>query len=181
MRIGKTYSPASGLEVTKDTVSSVVDFLSNLPLNTRVILLSPYADFKKLDAHQLLLDLKHIGIARVEIDSKVHKTSEISEEEITTAKEFFVVVDRLVIQTDEDSLSRFADSVQEAFRLGDGNCILQIETQEGYKAHFSPIVSNATELNLKNPLFTCSALTIHLELVHFAKGMEGWLESMKTW
>lgn len=135
-RIGKTYSPASGLEVTKDTVSSVVDFLSNLPLNTRVILLSPYADFKKLDAHQLLLDLKHIGIARVEIDSKVHKTSEISEEEISMAKEFFVVVDRLVIQTDEDSLSRFADSVQEAFRLGDGNCILQVETQEGYKSHY---------------------------------------------
>ncbi len=133
-RIGKTYSPVSGLEVTKDTVSSVVDFLSNLILNTRVILLSPYADFKKLDAHQLLLDLKHIGIARVEIDSTVYKTSEISEEELRIAKEFFVVVDRLVIQTDEDSLSRFADSVQEAFRLGDGNCILQVETPEGYQA-----------------------------------------------
>jgi excinuclease ABC subunit A len=67
-RIGRTFSPLTGEEVKKDTVSDVVDFILKLPQGIMVIILSPYSDFKKLDAHQLLLDLKYLGIGRVEIN-----------------------------------------------------------------------------------------------------------------
>jgi excinuclease ABC subunit A len=125
-RIGKTYSPVSGAEVKKDTVTDVVDYILKLPLGTMVIILSPYTDFKKLDAHQLLLDLKYLRIGRVEINGEVIKTNDLTEEQIVRAKDFFVVIDRISVQTDEDSQSRFADSIQDAFRLGNGNCSLQI-------------------------------------------------------
>jgi excinuclease ABC subunit A len=35
------------------------------------------------------------------------------------------------VQSDEDSQSRFADSIQDAFRLGNGNCVLQILKDSG--------------------------------------------------
>ncbi len=125
-RIGKTYSPVSGEEVKKDSVTDVVDYILRLPHKTKAIILSPYAGFKQLDAKQLLGDLKHLGIGRVEIDGDVYKTNDLEEDKIVRAKEFYVVVDRIVVNSDEDSVSRFADSVQEAFRLGDGICVLQI-------------------------------------------------------
>ena len=134
-RIGRTFSPISGEEVRKHTVTDVVSFIGSLPMEKKVIILSPYADFDKLDADQLLTDLKHLGIGRVEIDSEVYKTKELEEKQITKAKEFFVVIDRISVQTDEDSLSRYADSVQEAFRLGDGNCVIQIEENDSYQSH----------------------------------------------
>ena len=129
-RIGKTFSPVSGDEVKKDSVSDVVDYIINLPHKTKVIILSPYKDFKQLDANQLLGDLKHLGIGRVEINGKVLKTNDLDESAIVKAKEFFVVVDRVVVDSDDDSKSRFADSVQEAFRLGDGICVLQVLKSE---------------------------------------------------
>lgn len=132
-RIGKTYSPVSGKEVKKDSVTDVVDYILRLKENTKVIILSPYNDFKQLDATQLLSDLKHLGIGRVEVDGKIVKTNEISTVQITKARDFYVVIDRISVQFDDDSVSRFADSVQDAFRLGNGYCVLQILNSEGTK------------------------------------------------
>jgi excinuclease ABC subunit A len=134
-RIGRTFSPITGEEVKKDTVSDVVDFITEQELGIRIVIISPYSDFKKLDASQLLIDLKHLGVGRVVIDSKVFKTKELTEEHVVKAKEFFVVVDRITVQKDEDSISRYSDSIQDAFRLGDGTCIIQIEKEEGFELH----------------------------------------------
>ncbi len=40
-RIGKTYSPVSGKEVKRDTVTSVVDAINKLPAGTRIMIASP--------------------------------------------------------------------------------------------------------------------------------------------
>ena len=40
-RIGKTYSPVSGKEVKRDTVTDVVDFINQLKPGTRVMISSP--------------------------------------------------------------------------------------------------------------------------------------------
>lgn len=124
-RIGRTFSPISGEEVKKDTVTGVVDFILQHNPGTKMIILSPYSDFKRLNAKQLLSDLIHLGIGRVEIDGEVFKTKSVQESDVTGAKAFYVVIDRIDVQNNEDSISRFSDSVQEAFRLGEGTCIIQ--------------------------------------------------------
>ena len=40
-RIGKTYSPISGLEVKKHTVSDVVSYIQSLPIESKWLLLAP--------------------------------------------------------------------------------------------------------------------------------------------
>lgn len=41
-RIGKTYSPVSGEEVKKDSVTTVVDFILKQPLQTKIFILTPF-------------------------------------------------------------------------------------------------------------------------------------------
>ena len=125
-RIGKTYSPVSGNEVKKETVSDVVDYIVSYKEGTKGMILSPFRSFKNIDFCQLLSDLKHTGISRIEIDSQLYKLDELKEETVKSAKDFHLVIDRIVVNRDEDSLSRYADSVQDAYHLGDGVCVVQI-------------------------------------------------------
>ncbi|MGH2643604.1 MAG: excinuclease ABC subunit UvrA, partial [Chitinophagaceae bacterium] len=46
-RVGKTFSPVSGKEVKKHDVADVVDFVSNLPENTKLQILIPFPSGKK--------------------------------------------------------------------------------------------------------------------------------------
>src|SRR5215207_8138219 len=57
-RVGKTYSPVSGKEVSRDTVTSVVDKINALPVGTRVMIACPLhikKGRKLLDELNLLL------------------------------------------------------------------------------------------------------------------------------
>lgn len=132
-RVGRTFSPISGEEVKKDSVTSVVDYIISQPENTSLVILAPYLDSKNLDACQLISDLRHLGIARVEIDGKIIKTKDLQEQDVVDAKDFFIVIDRIAVHTDEDSVSRYADSVQSAFQLGYGTCVLQNVTDKTAK------------------------------------------------
>lgn len=125
-RIGKTYSPVSGNEIKKETVSDVVDYLVSFKEGTRAVIFAPFFSFKNIDFCQLVSDLKHIGINRIEIDNQVYKIDELKEEIVASAEKFFLIIDRIEIKNDEDSVSRFADSVQDAYRLGDNICVIQI-------------------------------------------------------
>ena len=45
--------------------------------------------------------------------------------------ETFVVVDRLAVQSDKETLSRLADSVETAFFEGKNSCVVEVQTEEG--------------------------------------------------
>lgn len=137
-RIGKTYSPVSGFEVKKETVSDVVDYLLSFKTDTKIAILSPYEGFHKLDFDQMVSDLKHIGINRVEINDEFLKITEITSQQVKKANSFRLVIDRISISIDEDSVNRYSDSVQDAFRLGNGICIVQVfETEHIVTKEFS--------------------------------------------
>ncbi len=125
-RIGKTYSPISGNEIKKETITDVVDYIISFKEGTRAMILAPFHTFRNIGFYQLLSDLKHIGINRIEIDNRVYKLDDLKEETVASAKNFYLIIDRIEVKYDEDSLSRFADSVQDAYRLGDDLCVVQI-------------------------------------------------------
>jgi excinuclease ABC subunit A len=129
-RVGKTISPVSGKEVKKDTVSDVVDYIVSLESGIKVLILAPFDLFNKLDFKQLVSDLNHLGINRVEINNKMFKISDLSPDLILNAREFSLIIDRIVVNHDEDSISRYSDSVQDAYRLGNGFCMIQLVDQE---------------------------------------------------
>src|SRR5690349_4545546 len=76
-RIGKTYSPVSGKEVKRDTVTSVVDRISSFATGTRVIISCPLhikKGRKLADELNLLLSK---GFARILINGETKFIEEV--------------------------------------------------------------------------------------------------------
>jgi len=131
-RIGKTYSPVSGNIVQRHTVTDVVNYLTSFPEGTKALILSSLKlqNGKKLSDY--LQTLLNEGINRIEQNKEVYKINDLINNPsiVDIAKPINVVIDRIVIRNDEDSISRFADSVQLAFEEGKRRCICAIY-QEG--------------------------------------------------
>jgi excinuclease ABC subunit A len=127
-RIGKTFSPISNKIVRQHSVTDIVNYILSHNENTKALILSPYIINKKLKLAENLLKLQLEGISRIEQDSKIFKITDLLEKKSSISEkiEFNIVVDRIVIKTDEDSISRFGDSVQTALSEGKGYCIVKI-------------------------------------------------------
>jgi excinuclease ABC subunit A len=144
-RIGKTYSPVSGKEVKRDTVTSVVDAINKLPAGTRIMIASPLhikKGRKLADELNLLLSK---GFARILVNGEVKFIEELIGTEAEGAKkkkaikvegDIEVLIDRASVNPeDEDTTFRIGDSVQTSFFEGEGDCIVYAEGES--KLHFS--------------------------------------------
>ena len=133
-RIGKTYSPISGNEVKKHTVTDVVEAALAYPDGTKQLLLAPISIPKDRTVEQVLKLLLQQGYARI-----LHQGEVIRLEEDNLPKKlgkFQLVVDRIVVQHNEDFQHRLADAVETAFFEGKGECMLQ-EVESEVLKHFS--------------------------------------------
>src|SRR5690349_20905254 len=64
-RVGRTYSPVSGQEVKRDTVTDVIDFINRLSPGTRIMISSPLKQAKGRKLEDELNLLLSKGFARV--------------------------------------------------------------------------------------------------------------------
>jgi len=139
-RVGKTYSPISGKEVRRDTVTTVVDSINKLPSGTRVMIVCPLhikKGRKLVDELNLLLSK---GFARILVNGEVKFIEELIGTEAEGAKkkkavkiegEIEILIDRASVNPeDEDTTFRISDSVQTAFFEGEGDCIVYAEGQK---------------------------------------------------
>ncbi|SHI01300.1 excinuclease ABC subunit A [Chryseolinea serpens] len=143
-RIGKTYSPVSGKEVKRDTVTSVVDYVNQLPAGTRVMVACPLhikKGRKLVDELNLLLSK---GFARVLIDGEVKFIEEMVAPPAEGGKKkkaaaqpdvsVEILIDRAVVNPgDDDTTFRLSDSVQTAFFEGEGDCLIYAEGRDKVK------------------------------------------------
>ncbi len=138
-RIGKTFSPISHKEVKKDTVTDVINFVKQLPPDTKLLLLAPVHIPKDRDLQKTLQILAQQGYARIKYKSKIIRIEEISEE---IERNFELVLDRIITKNDEDFYNRLADAIQIAFFEGKGYCSI-----EEIKTEKNTVFSNAFELD----------------------------------
>jgi len=144
-RIGKTFSPVSGKEVKRDTVTAVVDSINKFPQGTRVMIASPLHIKKGRKLNEELSLLLSKGFARILVDGDVKFIEEILNPPTDGAKKkkaqkiegtIEILIDRTSVNPgDEDTLFRLGDSVQTAFFEGEGDCIVYPEGHE--KIQFS--------------------------------------------
>ena len=136
-RIGKTYSPISGLQVKRHTVSDVVNFLQTNGNGKTCLVLSKLTDRKDRSIPKQLELLSQQGVSRIFWNEKMSKIAETDLKKIKKGAEVFLVIDRIVVNSeDEDSLNRSADSAQTAFYEGNGECLVWIMNEnETYNKH----------------------------------------------
>ena len=139
-RIGKTISPISGNEVRKDTVTMVVNFISNLEEGTAASIFCPLYPHNERTIKEELAILLQKGFLRVLIGGDVLKIESIlddanfKDKKLTDEKTVQILVDRVVVNLEEETLNRLADSVQTAFFEGKGDCFVDAN---GITKHFS--------------------------------------------
>lgn len=130
-RVGVTYSPVSGEEVRKDTVTDVVDFILSHEEKTRVLVMAPLLIREGRTLEDELTILLSKGYNRVVINEETQFIEDVlAGEELSTLTEesgLYILIDRAAVQhEDEDTQYRLSDSVQTAFFEGEGSCIVSI-------------------------------------------------------
>lgn len=133
-RIGKTYSPVSGKEVKRDTVTDVVDFINKLNPGTRVMISSPLKIQKGRKLEEELNLLLSKGFARVWIDNEVKLLEDLlkvpAQLKKTKGAGLEILIDRAAVNPDDEDLTfRLSDSVQTAFFESHGFCTVHVEGQ----------------------------------------------------
>jgi excinuclease ABC subunit A len=117
-RVGVPYSPATGLPISAQTVSQMVDRVLALPEDTRLYLLAPVVRGRKGEYRKELAEWQKAGFTRVRIDGEVYEIDEAPALDKKYKHDIEVVVDRLVVR--DDIATRLAESFEAALKLAEG-------------------------------------------------------------
>ncbi|CAN5318013.1 excinuclease ABC subunit UvrA [soil metagenome] len=141
-RIGKTYSPVSGKEVKRDTVSDVIDIINKQTEGIRIMIACPLKIQKGRKLEDELNLLLSKGFARVLINGEVQFIEEVlslppsikgetKKKKPKIDSDLEVLIDRAAVNaSDEDLTFRLSDSVQTAFFEGHGDCHVYIDGKD---------------------------------------------------
>ena len=140
-RIGTTISPVSREPVTKESPRSVVRALEEkLEDGARFYLCFPIPEHSDLSLKQELASLRERGFFRILLlptdkqaergeRAEVFDLNETPPDKVNNyaRDRLLVLVDRLAVKkSDEETRSRIADSVEQAFREGSERCIVKV-------------------------------------------------------
>ncbi|MDA7803544.1 excinuclease ABC subunit UvrA [Crocinitomix sp.] len=135
-RIGKTYSPVSGQEVKKHSVTDVVNFVKNFDEDHKYMVLCPWIIQDKVKFDKAIETLISQGFTKVLITNESYDLDGLDKKAYEKG-ERFVIIDRLRHQKEEEEYeSRLADSVQTAFYEGFGTCVIH-EMDNNLQTEFS--------------------------------------------
>ena len=120
-RVGVPYSPATGLPITSQTVSQMVDIILAMEEGTRLYLLAPVIRGRKGEYRKEMASWMQKGFGRARIDGEFYELDSPPALDKKKKHDIEIVVDRLVVKKDQETLAtRLADSLETALELADG-------------------------------------------------------------
>ena len=127
-RIGKTYSPISNKIVKKESASNVIDFILNLGVDKKILLLCPVDSKDNATGLKKITILKQQGFARIFKSGEVYNLNDKIDLDLTN---FSLVIDRLITKNNLDFKKRISDSIELALYEGKGYCsIYEIDSKK---------------------------------------------------
>ena len=157
-RIGVPHSPSTGLPITSQTVTQMVDQVNKFKEGTKAYLLAPIVRGRKGEYRKEFSNLLKKGFQRVKIDGEFFELDNIPNLEKNIKHDIDVVVDRIVI--DKKLGNRLADSFETALQLADGLAAIEIASGENkekrilYSANYSCPESGFTIEEIEPRLFS---------------------------
>jgi excinuclease ABC subunit A len=206
-RIGKTYSPVSGMEVRRHTAESIAQLILTRPEGTKVMVFAPFGKMPKAALEKRVDVLKHQGYTRIRLNGQVLRIEQW-QDSATNDNDLHVLIDRFAVEQGEDAENRANEAVRTALGEGQQKCTIvfgdgneQPEEIQNFSTDFAAdgIHFEEPSVNLfsfNNPYGACkkcegfgSVIGIDPDLVFPNKGLsvyEGgvacWAgESMGTW
>ncbi len=127
-RIGRTFSPISGVEVKKHSTEDILNCTWQYADGTKFVILAPLrlAEGRSLEKQLRMYVLQ--GYARiffrgdfVRIDDFLEANADVSE---IKAEDISLVIDRMSVTHERDGIARLVDSAETALYEGGGTCSL---------------------------------------------------------
>ncbi len=127
-RVGKTYSPISGNEVKKNSVSDVVDFIFDQKPGGKAFIVAPLVQTEKRPIRKELEILMQKGFARIYHKGSMEFIEDFQPKGVNI-EDIEVLIDRVIIpeERSEEMEFRLSDSVQTALIEGLGTCVLILD------------------------------------------------------
>ena len=134
-RIGRTYSPISGVEVKKHTTEDIVNCMKQYGKGTKFVVMAPVHMHENRTLKRQLEMYLQQGYVRMFYHGEFHRIDEFSEDEQAVNQleqamneshetQMWLLIDRLSVDTEKDVISRLIDSAETALYEGDGACRL---------------------------------------------------------
>ncbi|MFN9790432.1 MAG: excinuclease ABC subunit UvrA, partial [Holosporales bacterium] len=124
-RVGVPHSPATGLPISAQTVSQMVDKILAMPSGARIYLAAPIVRDRKGEYKKELQELRKKGFQRVKINGSMYGFDELPGLDKNLKHNISIIVDRIVINDDSELKSRLADSLETALKLTDGVVVVE--------------------------------------------------------
>lgn len=122
-RIGHTYSPISGNEVKKHSSEDVLNCIMSFSKGTKFVIVAKlHVNEQYTVSRQLQIYLQQ-GFSRIYHNQEFYRIEDILESDQDIDKDnTYLLIDRLSVNNDSDTISRINDSLETAFFEGDGAC-----------------------------------------------------------
>jgi excinuclease ABC subunit A len=135
-RVGMPHCTGCGQSIGAQSREQMVSRICALPEGTLLHVLAPVVQERKGEYHELFDDLQRSGYIRVRVDGQIFQIDEAPDLDRYSRHSIDVVVDRIVLRTEENA--RLNEAVYTALRLGEGNFIIarDDEADQLYSAHF---------------------------------------------
>ena len=151
-RIGRTFSPISGVEVKRHQINDVIDFILEQK-GRAVYILSPIIipEGRKTDEH--LNTLLQQGFNRLFIENKMVKIEDfIKEKNFDNINNVRILIDRMKVNDKTAELiPQISDSVQTAFYEGNDSCIILVDDGENKTEHLFSSRFEADGITFETP------------------------------
>lgn len=125
-RVGRTFSPVSGKEVKRHTTEDVVRTMLSYGRGTKFAVLCPLrVPEGRTLREQLEMKLK-AGFVRIESNYEIQRIEDLINGEAPSATDSLnLVIDRMSVSDEKDTVSRLVDSAETAFYEGGGEMMLR--------------------------------------------------------
>lgn len=125
-RAGQTFSPVSGKEVKQDQVDDICRFILQGNTGKSVVIL---AKPEKLHRRQSLSLLLSQGFARIKYGDDFLRIDDViaGKQELKEQEKLYLVIDRISVNDERDTVSRVSESVETALYEGNGECFIELD------------------------------------------------------
>ena len=139
-RIGIPHCPECGKPVARQTIQAIVDQVSNLTINARLLLLAPVVIDKKGAFEHIPEQYQRLGYARARVDGVIYALDEFPELDKKLKHSIEIIVDRLV--NNEESRGRLSQSIEQGLEIAAGQLLVvnyETEDEHSYSLKYACI------------------------------------------
>ena len=132
-RVGVQHCHLCGKQITIMSAQDIIDQVQKLPVDSKIVIMSPLVREKKGTFSDIFESLRHKGYVRAQIDGVMVRLDEEIELSKTKKHTIKVVIDRLVVK--EENHDRLGQDIEKALKESYGEVEIEIQNHDEVGLH----------------------------------------------